>query len=143
MEDAARRMSNDPTHGSGHGPHGPHEPYGSHGSHAPEERPIRNDPGQSSRPMRSIRSDTHSRRAHLAGEYGEGAPDAADARLRELIRERLTEDPDIDASNVIIDVADAQVRLSGSVRDARTRDIIEQCVENCGAKTVRNELSVS
>jgi hypothetical protein len=66
----------------------------------------------------------------------------SDDRLRELIRERLTEDPDIDATDVIIDVQAGSVMLTGSVDNARTRDVIEQCVENCGARAVNNRLRV-
>lgn len=67
----------------------------------------------------------------------------ADERLRELIRERLTEDPDIDAGDVIVLVSEGRVTLSGSVVDEHTRDVIEQCVENCGARAVDNHLLVS
>ena len=84
-----------------------------------------------------------------AGEpRADGVDSASDAdappddRLRELIRERLTEDPDIDAEDVSIDVKEGRVTLSGSVSSERARDIVEQCVENCGARTVRNRLSV-
>jgi hypothetical protein len=66
----------------------------------------------------------------------------SDDRLRELIRERLTEDPDIDAADVTIDVHGGSVTLRGSVNNERTRDVVEQCVENCGARTVHNQLSV-
>lgn len=73
-----------------------------------------------------------------------GGPAAnADERLRELIRERLSEDPDIEAGEVIVMVSDGRVTLSGSVADEHTRDVIEQCVENCGARAVDNHLSVS
>jgi len=77
-------------------------------------------------------------------ETGEPNPAAtADERLRELIRERLTEDPDIDAGDVTVLVSDGRVTLSGSVLDEHTRDVIEQCVENCGARAVENHLLVS
>lgn len=75
---------------------------------------------------------------------GQSAGDAlSDDRLRELIRERLTEDPDIDAADVTIDVQAGSVTLTGSVGNERTRDVVEQCVENCGARTVNNRLSVA
>ena len=66
----------------------------------------------------------------------------ADDRLRELIRERLTEDPDVDAREVIVEVQAGSVTLSGSVGSERTRDIVEQAVENCGARAVRNQLRI-
>ncbi len=86
-------------------------------------------------------SDAADRAAGRVGERSAG--DAlSDERLRELIRERLTEDPDIDAADVTIDVHAGAVTLTGSVGDERTRDVVEQCVENCGARTVNNRLSV-
>ena len=87
----------------------------------------------------------------VPGAVGQPRPDStrdvqgdalSDERLRELIRERLTEDPDIDAADVTIDVHAGAVTLTGSVGDERTRDVVEQCVENCGARTVNNRLSV-
>lgn len=79
-----------------------------------------------------------------AGRAGRGAAGAtpSDDRLRELIRERLTEDPEIDAADVSIEVRDGGVTLRGSVDNERTRDVVEQCVENCGALSVRNQLSI-
>lgn len=83
-------------------------------------------------------------RADDAGGSAGGADSGAhaDERLRELIRERLTEDPEIDAADVIIDVQAGEVTLTGSVNNERTRDVVEQCVENCGARAVHNQLSI-
>jgi osmotically-inducible protein OsmY len=81
--------------------------------------------------------------ARLAQGADQRPSPGADERLRELIRERLTEDPDIDAQDVVIAVNAGTVRLTGSVADARTRDVIEQCVENCGARSVSNQLLIS
>lgn len=66
----------------------------------------------------------------------------ADERLRELIRERLTEDPEIDADDVTLEVQAGTVTLLGSVPSERSRDVIEQCVENCGARAVHNQLRI-
>jgi hypothetical protein len=66
-----------------------------------------------------------------------------DARLRELIRQRLTEDPQLDAREVTIDVADGAVQLSGRVANEQLRTLIENVVENCGARSIDNRLSVS
>ena len=78
--------------------------------------------------------------AGSAGAAGSSAH--ANDRLRELIRERLTEDPEIDAADVTIDVHAGSVTLTGSVSNERTRDVLEQCVENCGARAVHNQLSI-
>jgi osmotically-inducible protein OsmY len=66
----------------------------------------------------------------------------SDERLRELIRERLTEDPEIDADDVTLEVQAGTVTLQGSVPSERSRDVIEQCVENCGARAVNNQLRI-
>ncbi|HEX4050603.1 MAG TPA: BON domain-containing protein [Steroidobacteraceae bacterium] len=81
--------------------------------------------------------------AGAPGDAVDAVDDAhSDDRLRELIRERLTEDPEIDAGDVRIDVHGGSVTLTGSVANERTRDIVEQCVENCGAGAVHNQLSI-
>ena len=97
-------------------------------------------------------------RADSTRDASSDAPDAADGvagadsaaastrlsddRLRELIRERLTEDPEIEAADVTIEVQGGSVTLKGSVNNERTRDVVEQCVENCGALAVHNHLSI-
>ena len=64
----------------------------------------------------------------------------ADEQLQELIRQRLTEDPTLDAGDVTIEVRAGRVTLSGTVESARTRTEIEQTVENCGALEIENNL---
>ncbi|HTT06282.1 MAG TPA: BON domain-containing protein [Steroidobacteraceae bacterium] len=102
-------------------------------------------PGAVGQPRADSTSDAQSDASQGAG--GSQAVQSADAlsddRLRELIRERLTEDPEIDATDVTIDVQAGSVTLTGSVQNERTRDVVEQCVENCGARTVHNRLSVA
>ncbi|MGH8207052.1 MAG: BON domain-containing protein [Steroidobacteraceae bacterium] len=72
-----------------------------------------------------------------------GAAGAADERLHELIRERLTEDPGIDAGNVTIEVTGGKVTLSGTVATRHARAEVEQCVENCGAREIQNDLGIA
>lgn len=67
-------------------------------------------------------------------------PGASDDQLRELIRQRLTEDPALDASDISVEVSDGRVTLAGTVASARARSEIEQTVENCGALEVDNQL---
>jgi osmotically-inducible protein OsmY len=71
----------------------------------------------------------------VAGGYG-------DDQLRELIRQRLTEDPALDATDVSLEVRDGRVTLAGTVASARVSSEIEQTVENCGALEVDNQLRV-
>ena len=117
----------------------------------PGDRPIRSDQWQPPRGSRTVRADNNAR--HYAAESGvpgahtqpsaDSTVDAlSDDRLRELIRERLTEDPALDAADVMLDVKDGRVTLTGSVNSERMRDVVEQCVENCGARAVLNRLDV-
>jgi hypothetical protein len=66
----------------------------------------------------------------------------SDDRLREIICERLTDDPRIDASEIHIEVKEQTVKLTGSVRDRRTKYEVEDLVEHCGAKDIDNQLRV-
>jgi hypothetical protein len=67
----------------------------------------------------------------------------SDERLREMICERLTDDPRIDASDVSIEVRDKVVKLSGAVPDRRTKYEIEDVVERCGGvKDIENQIRV-
>lgn len=67
----------------------------------------------------------------------------SDERLREMICERLTDDPRIDASDVHIEVKDKVVKLTGQVPDRRTKYEIEDVVEHCGGvKDIDNQVRV-
>lgn len=67
----------------------------------------------------------------------------SDQRLKEIICERLTDDPRIDASDVSVDVNQSVVRLTGSVSQRRTKYAIEDLIERChGVKDVDNQLRV-
>jgi osmotically-inducible protein OsmY len=67
----------------------------------------------------------------------------SDERLKEMICERLTDDPAIDASNVTIDVTGQVVKLTGMVDDRSTKYEIEELVERMGGvKDIDNQLRV-
>jgi osmotically-inducible protein OsmY len=67
----------------------------------------------------------------------------SDDRLREIICERLTDDPRIDASEVHIEVKDKIVKLTGTVSDRRSKYEIEDVVERCGGvKDIDNQVRV-
>ena len=77
--------------------------------------------------------------------FAAGGPkgyERSDARLREIICERLTDDPRIDASDVSVEVTQKVVRLTGSVDDRRTKYAIEDLIERCGVKDTDNQLRV-
>ncbi|MDY0066671.1 MAG: BON domain-containing protein [Steroidobacteraceae bacterium] len=63
-------------------------------------------------------------------------------RLREIICERLTDDPRIDASQVSVEVDAKTVKLTGEAPDRRSKYAIEELVERCGAQDVDNQLRV-
>jgi osmotically-inducible protein OsmY len=67
----------------------------------------------------------------------------SDERLKEMICERLTDDPHIDASNITIEVTGQIVKLTGSVDDRGTKYEIEELVERMGGvKDIDNQLRV-
>jgi osmotically-inducible protein OsmY len=77
---------------------------------------------------------------------GKGPKDfrRSDERLREEISEHLMADPDIDASELTVNVKDGEVTLEGSVPDRQTKRDAEDCVENVlGVRQVNNRLRVS
>ncbi|HEU4600597.1 MAG TPA: BON domain-containing protein [Steroidobacteraceae bacterium] len=66
----------------------------------------------------------------------------SDERLREMICERLTDDPRIDASEIDVEVHEQTVKLTGSVPNRQTKYEVEDLVEHCGAKDIDNQLRV-
>ena len=67
----------------------------------------------------------------------------SDERLKEIICERLMEDPEIDASEISVEVRNREVTLQGTVDDRRTKYEVEELIERCGGvKDVKNELRV-
>jgi hypothetical protein len=65
----------------------------------------------------------------------------SDERLTEIICDRLTDDPHVDASNVSVQVKSGEVTLMGTVPDRSTKWRAEDLVESCsGVTTVNNRL---
>jgi osmotically-inducible protein OsmY len=68
----------------------------------------------------------------------------SDERLKEIVCEKLTDDDDIDASSVNVEVRNGEVTLTGTVDDRRVKFQIEDLVERCGGvKEIHNNLRVS
>ncbi len=66
----------------------------------------------------------------------------SDERIREDACERLTYDPDIDASEVVVTVSGGEVTLSGEVENRHQKRLAEDLVEDVpGVKDVHNRLS--
>lgn len=91
-------------------------------------------------------SSTHQGRDWQERSYSGRGPrgyQRGDERIREDICERLTEDPRIDASDVEVHVADAEVTLAGSVRTRDEKHFTEHVVERIiGVREVNNNLKV-
>lgn len=67
----------------------------------------------------------------------------SDERLREMICERLTDHPAIDASNVSVEVSGQIVKLTGTVEDRRTKYEMEELIEGfSGVKDIDNQVRV-
>ena len=67
----------------------------------------------------------------------------SDERLKEMICERLSDDPRIDASDVSVEVTQRLVKLTGTVAERRTKYQIEDLIERCGGvKDIDNQLRV-
>jgi hypothetical protein len=66
-----------------------------------------------------------------------------DERVREDVCDCLMADPDIDASEIIVVVAEGEVTLDGSVPDRQTKRAAEESVEDIsGVRQVHNRLRV-
>lgn len=66
----------------------------------------------------------------------------SDERLKEMICERLREDPDIDPSEVTISVQGGRVTLEGTVDSRHSKNAIEDVAEQFGVQDVQNNLRV-
>jgi osmotically-inducible protein OsmY len=67
----------------------------------------------------------------------------SDDRIKELICERLSDDPEIDASDITVSVQGGKVTLEGSVDSRRTKNAAEDIAEQFGSQEVQNNLRVS
>ncbi|MES2125202.1 MAG: BON domain-containing protein [Gemmatimonadota bacterium] len=68
----------------------------------------------------------------------------SDDRTREDVCEALSQDGQIDASEIEVTVKGGEVTLSGTVPDRETKRWAEDCVESCsGVRDVQNRLKVS
>ena len=92
-------------------------------------------------------------RSGLSGGYQQARPShqgrgpkgytRSDERLKELVCERLTEHPEIDASEITVQVSNQEVTLTGSVDSRRTKFLAEEVAEHSGAKEIHNQLRLS
>lgn len=67
----------------------------------------------------------------------------SDDRIKEDINERLTQHPDIDASDIDVQVHNAEVTLTGKVDERRAKRLAEDVAESVsGVRQVHNQLRV-
>jgi hypothetical protein len=67
----------------------------------------------------------------------------SDDRIREDVCDRLTEDPEIDASNIEVSVSRCEVSLGGTVDSREAKRRAEDCAESVsGVRNVQNSLRV-
>ena len=66
----------------------------------------------------------------------------SDERIREMLCERLHDDPDIDPSDVTITVTGGRITLEGTVDSRQTKNAIEDVAEQFGVQDVQNNLRV-
>lgn len=67
----------------------------------------------------------------------------ADERIRERVCESLTDDDEIDASDIAVSVSGGEVTLSGTVDDRRAKRSAEDCAYSAtGVRDVQNRLRV-
>lgn len=87
--------------------------------------------------------DTTSSERRSGGFYGKGPKgyQRSDERIREDVSDRLTDDDDIDASDITVTVKDGEITLEGSVTDRRAKHRAEDVAEAVtGVKDVHNRL---
>ncbi len=78
--------------------------------------------------------------------YGRGPQgyQRSDDRIKEDLSDRLYERPDVDASNITIQVSSGEVTLQGSIDDRQVKYLVEDIAESIsGVKDVQNQLRVS
>ena len=67
----------------------------------------------------------------------------SDQRIQEEVCDRLTSDPQVDASEMQVSVKDGEVTLEGTVMERRMKRLAEDCVETVsGVSQVHNRLRV-
>jgi hypothetical protein len=79
------------------------------------------------------------------GHYGRGPKGyiRSDERIREDVNERLTEDWEVDASNIEVTVSNCEVTLDGNVDSRRAKRRAEDCADSIsGVRHVQNNLRV-
>ena len=90
----------------------------------------------------SQQSQQSPQRQSFAGRGPQGYK-RSDERITEDINEALTEDPELDAAEITVEVKEAEVLLKGTVPDRESKRRAEEIAECCsGVKEVMNQLRI-
>ena len=99
------------------------------------------------RSMREDRADRPFGGSWQRGPHAGKGPNGyqrSDDRIREDVCDRLTMDPDVDASGIDVQVAKGEVTLTGQVESRRAKRAAEDCIEDVpGVREVHNQLRTS
>lgn len=112
--------------------------WGPHEARAEERRPVEHP--QEQRGLGARVSGMMSRMFRGKGPRGYSR---SDERVREDVCDALTENDDVDATDVEVSVQAGEVTLTGTVQDRRQKRVAEDIVETCrGVKDVHNQLRI-
>jgi HSP20 family molecular chaperone IbpA len=93
-------------------------------------------------PRRQAEPEPYGARGRFAGR-GPKNWRRSDERIREDVNERLTEHPDVDATDIEVEVKNGEVTLTGRVDDRASKRIAEYISESVsGVKDVHNQLRI-
>ena|SRR5688500_499833 len=68
----------------------------------------------------------------------------SDDRIKEIVCDMLCDNPDLDASNIEVDVKDSEVILTGEVQDRSAKRLAEDLAEGvAGVSNVQNRIHVT
>lgn len=142
--DSGRGMSRDTSQGSmggyGMGPQGQGMGYGGQGMHG-QGMSGHGQYGQGMQDRQGMQGQQRGQGEHRG--KGPSGYTRSDERIKEQVCDLLTDDPDVDASGIDIQVKNGEVTLTGTVPDRRMKRMAEECIENCsGVKDVTNNLKV-
>lgn len=102
--------------------------------------------GQRSRSEEDYQTGSQQYRGTSSGSFAGRGPQGykrSDERITEDINEELTQDPDIDAGNITVEVQNGEVTLKGIVPDRESKRRAEDLAESTsGVKEVQNQLRV-
>jgi osmotically-inducible protein OsmY len=67
----------------------------------------------------------------------------SDERITEDVNEALTQDHDLDASNITVEIQNGEITLKGTVSDREAKRRAEDIAESCsGVREVQNQLRI-